>query len=175
MSLANTSFQGSYLFGGTADQAPPFSLNPASPSGVSYTGNNGTNVLSVGETFSVTTNVPGSQLFTTPGADVFQALHDLTAAVQSGTGVAAAVSELNASFGSVTSQRVFYGNTLQQLGAQQTSISAGKLQLAQQENAVGGADPAAAASAAVNAATARNAALQAANSLLTTSLFNFLK
>jgi flagellar hook-associated protein 3 FlgL len=175
ISLTNTTFQGTYLFAGTADQAAPFSANPASPSGVSYTGNVGTNTLSVGDTFSVTTNVPGSQLFTTPGADVFQALHDLTAAVQSGTGVPAAVAELSKSFDSITSQRVFYGNTLQQLGAQQTSISAGKLQLAQQENAVGGADPAAAASAAVNAATARTAALQAANSLLTTSLFNFLK
>ena len=173
--LANTSFQGTYLFGGTADQKAPFSLNPVSPSGVSYTGNNGTNTLAVGESFSVNTNLPGSQLFTTPGGDVFQALTDLTAAVQTNTGLATAVLAVRKAFDSITSQRVFYGNTLQQLDAQQTSIHGVKLQLSQQENAVGGADPAAAASAAVNAATARTAALQAASSLLHTNLFDFLK
>jgi flagellar hook-associated protein 3 FlgL len=175
LSLVNTSFQGTYIFGGTANQAAPFSLNALSPSGVGYNGNNGVNTLTVGASFTITTNLPGSKLFTTPGADVFQAIQDLTTAVTTNTGLAAAVAELSKSFQSVTTQRVFYGNALQQLDAQTTSINGQKLQLSQQENAVGGADPTAAASASVNAATARNAALQAANSLLTTSLFNFLK
>ncbi len=175
VSLANTSFQGTYLFGGTADQKAPFSANVASPSGVSYAGNNGSNTLSVGESFSVSTNIPGSQLFTTPGGDVFQAVHDLAAAVQSNTGIDIAVAAVRKAFDSITSQRVFYGNTLNQLDAQQTSLNGERLQLAQQENTVGGADPAAAASAAVNAATARSAALQAASSLLRTNLFDFLK
>jgi flagellar hook-associated protein 3 FlgL len=175
ISLANTSFQGTYLFGGTSDQKAPFSANLASPSGVAYAGNNGANTLAVGENFSVSTNIPGSRLFTAPGGDVFQALHDLTAAVQSNTGIDTAVVAIRKSFDSITSQRVFYGNALRQLDAQQTSLHGEKLQLAQQENAVGGADPVAAASTAVNAATARSAALQAASSLLRTSLFDFLK
>ncbi len=173
--LANTSFQGTYLFGGTADQSAPFLANPTSPSGVSYLGNNGTNTLTVGESFSVNTNLPGAQLFTAAGADIFQALTNLTAAVQSNTGLDVAVLAVRKAFDSITSQRVFYGNILQQLDSQQTTLHGVKLQLSQQENAVGGADPAAAASAAVNAATARSAALQAASSLLHTSLFDFLK
>ena len=173
--LANTSFQDSYLFGGTADKTAPFVLDPTSSSGVKYVGNNGTNSLPVGEGFTVATNVPGGQLFSTPGADVFQALHDLATAVQTNVGVDTAVLSLRHAFDSITGQRVFFGNSLSQLGNQQTYLNGVKLQLATQENAVGGADPAAAASAAVTAATARTAALQAANSLLTTSLFNFLK
>jgi len=175
LGLANTSFQGSYLFAGTASTTAPFSANPASPSGVSYGGNTGTNTLSVGQSFSVTVNLPGSQLFSGTGGDVFQSLQDLTVAVQNNTGIDTAVLGLRKAFDVVTTQRVFYGNVLQQLDAQQTSINSEKLQLSKQENAVGGADPAAAASAAVSAATARTAALQAATSLLNTSLFNFLK
>src|SRR5882762_3564111 len=175
LGLANTSFQGSYLFAGTASTTAPFSANPASPSGVSYAGNTGTNTLSVGQSFSLTVNLPGSQLFSGTGGDVFQSLQDLTVAVQNNTGIDTAVLGLRKAFDVVTTQRVFYGNVLQQLDAQQTSINSEKLQLSKQENAVGGADPAAAASAAVSAATARTAALQAATSLLNTSLFNFLK
>ena len=173
--LANGAFQGTYLFGGTADKNPPFVLDPTAPSGVRYVGNNGTNSLPVGESLSVATNIPGSQLFTPAGADVFQALHDLATAVQTNVAVDTSVLFVRHVFDSITSQRVFYGNSLQQLGTQQTYLNGVKLQLATQENAVGGADPAAAATAAVTAATARSAALQAANSLLTTSLFNFLK
>ena len=95
--------------------------------------------------------------------------------MQTNVGVDTAVLAVRHAFDSITSQRVFYGNSLAQLGTQQTYLNGVKLQLATQENAVGGADPAAAATAAVTAATARSAALQAANSLLTTSLFNFLK
>ena len=173
--LANTSFQDSYLFGGTADKVAPFVVDPTSPSGVTYVGNNGTNSLPVGEGFTVATNVPGGQLFSTPGADVFQTLHDLAAAVQTNVGVDTAVLAVRHAFDSITNQRVFFGNSLSQLGSQQTYLNNVKLQLATQENAIGGADPAAAATAAVTASTARTAALQAANSLLSTSLFNFLK
>jgi flagellar hook-associated protein 3 FlgL len=173
--LANTSFQDSYLFGGTADKAAPFVLDPTSTSGVRYVGNNAVNSQPVGEGFTVTTNVPGSQLFTAPGADVFQSLHDLATAVQTNTNIDTTVLATRHAFDSITSQRVFYGNSLSQLGSQQTYLNGLKLQLSTQENAVGGADPAAAATAAVTAATARSAALQAANSLLSTSLFNYLK
>src|SRR5260221_2955263 len=62
LSLANTAFQGIYLFGGTADPTDPVNANAASPSGVSYAGNNRTNTLSVGERFSVAVHLSRSQL-----------------------------------------------------------------------------------------------------------------
>jgi len=173
--LANTSFQDSYLFGGTADKTAPFVLDPTSTSGVRYVGNNTVNSQPVGEGFTVTTNVPGSKLFTAPGADAFQTLHDLATAVQTNTNIDTTVLALRSAFDSITSQRVFYGNSLSQLGSQQTYLNGVKLELAIQENAVGGTDPAAATTNAVTAATARSAALQATNSLLSTSLFNYLK
>ena len=118
--LANTSFQDSYLFGGTADKTAPFVLDPTSTSGVRYVGNNTVNSQPVGEGFTVTTNVPGSKLFTAPGADAFQTLHDLATAVQTNTNIDTTVLALRSAFDSITSQRVFYGNSLSQLGSQQT-------------------------------------------------------
>ena len=41
--LANTSYEGSYLFGGTATQSAPFTLDSTQPSGVTYSGNSGVN------------------------------------------------------------------------------------------------------------------------------------
>jgi flagellin-like hook-associated protein FlgL len=57
---------------------------------------------------------------------------------------------------------------------QQTFLNSEKLQLSQQENQVGGADLAAAATSLSSAQTARQAALQAAARVSGTNLFDFL-
>ena len=87
--LANTSVGGSYLFGGTASTAPPYTLDSASPSGVTYNGNSGTNTVQVADGLNLQTNVPGSQLFQNSAGDVFGSLQQLITALQSGTPAAA--------------------------------------------------------------------------------------
>ena len=62
LGLANTSYQGEYIFAGTV-LAQPFVASSSSPSGVSYNGNAGTNRVQVGQGYSVAINVPGSQVF----------------------------------------------------------------------------------------------------------------
>ena len=74
LSLANLTFQGQYVFAGTATQAPPFVADATQPSGVRYDGNAGTNSVAVGDGFAVQVNVPGSQIFAEPGSDMFQAV-----------------------------------------------------------------------------------------------------
>src|ERR1700761_6554568 len=70
VSQANTSYQGSYIFGGTATTTTPFTPNAGSPSGYQYNGNTGQNSISVGDNQTVQVNLPGSQIFSNPSTDV---------------------------------------------------------------------------------------------------------
>ena len=172
--LANLSFQGQFVFAGTATQAQPFVADATQPSGVRYDGNAGTNSVAVGDGVSMQVNLPGSQIFAAPGSDVFQAVHDLVTALQTNTGIDTAVSGVRAAFDQVTAQRVFYGNAMNQLQSQQTYLNSDKLLLSQQENAVGGADLAAATTNLLSAQNARSAALAAAGKISQLSLFDYL-
>ena len=62
LSLANLTYQGNYVFAGTATQTTPYVLTPGSPSGVTYQGNSAVNSVTLGNHFTLQTNVPGSQL-----------------------------------------------------------------------------------------------------------------
>jgi flagellar hook-associated protein 3 FlgL len=70
VTLANLSYQGNFIFAGTATQTAPFVLDATSPVGVRYVGNAGVNRVTVGDQLTIKTNMPGSQLFSAPGADV---------------------------------------------------------------------------------------------------------
>jgi flagellar hook-associated protein 3 FlgL len=133
ISLANASYQGTFLFAGTA-QKEPFVADDTVSSGVRYDGNLGINQVAIGNGYPLQINLPGSQMFNAAGGDVFQALQDLTTSLQNNSGVDTAVGELNKAFNSVTSQRVLYGNALNQLDSQETYLNSQKIQLAQQEN-----------------------------------------
>lgn len=171
--LANVSYEGRYIFSGT-EQVQPFVLDNTVPSGVRYDGNSGVNNIAVGNGFQVQVNVPGDQLFAGTSSDMFKSINDLITSLQSDTGIDTAVAAVRKAFDYVTGQRVFYGNSINQLQAQQTYLNSEKLQLAQQENTVAGADLAAVASQLVNAESARNAALAAIGKMSQGSLFDYL-
>lgn len=172
--LANLSFQGQFVFAGTATDAQPFVADATQPSGVRYDGNGGSNTVMVSDGVSMQVNLPGTQIFTAPGSDMFQAIHDLTNALQNNTGIDAAATAVRTAFDHVTAQRVFYGNAMNQLESQQTYLNSDKLLLSQQENAVGGADLAAATTNLLSAQNARAAALAAAGKISQLSLFDYL-
>ncbi len=173
LSLANVSYEGRYIFSGTA-QVQPFVADATAASGVRYDGNSGVNGITVGNGFQVQVNIPGDQMFAAAGSDMFQAVNDLITSLQSNSGIDTAVASVRAAFDYVTGRRVFYGNAINQLQAQQTYLNEEKLQLAQQENTVAGADMAAVASQLVNAENARNAALAAVGKMSQGSLFDYL-
>jgi flagellar hook-associated protein 3 FlgL len=175
ISLANLTYQGNYVFAGTAAQTTPFVADPSSPSGVTYQGNTGTNSVTLGNHFSLQTNLPGSQVFSSGGGDVFQSIQDLINGLESGTGIDTAVTELGNASNAVDSQRVFYGNALNQLSAQQTYLGTETAQLAQQQSTIGGADLPTVISNLTTAETAHQAALQAVGQTARIDLFDFLK
>jgi flagellar hook-associated protein 3 FlgL len=175
VSLANLSYQGSYVFAGTATQTAPYVLDSSSPSGVTYQGNSKINTITVGDHFAVQTNLPGSQLFSSAGSDVFQSIQDLITNLQSGTNIDSAVSEVSDAYQHINAQRVFYGNAMNQLNSQQTFLNSETTQLAQQQDSIGGADLTQVISDLVNAQTSRQATLQAVSQTQQTNLFNYIK
>jgi len=174
VSLANLSFQGRFVFAGTETQRQPFVVDPTQTSGVRYDGNTQVNYVTIGEGLSQQTNLPGTQIFMAPGSDMFQAVTDLVTSLQNGTGMDAAVVGVRAAFDFVTGQRVFYGNAVNQIEGQQSYLNTEKLQLSQQQNDVGGADLAAAASNLVNTQNARSATLEAVGRVSQLNLFDYL-
>jgi flagellar hook-associated protein 3 FlgL len=174
VSLANTSYQGQFLFAGTAE-TQPYVVDATAPSGVSYKGNAGTNVVTIGNGYQVQVNLPGSQIFNGAGTDVFQAIHDLITALNTNEGIPNALTEVTNAYNYVTGQRVFYGNAMNQTQSQQTFLKAEKVNLSQQENVVAGADMAELATQLSSDQTAISATLSAIGSMPRSSLFDYLK
>jgi flagellar hook-associated protein 3 FlgL len=177
LSLANTSFQGSYVFAGTASQTAPYVLDPSSSSGVTYQGNLGINRLTVGNDFTLQTNVPGSQLFSSPSNSVFQSIQDLITSLQGGNtaSIGTAVNEVSNALNYIDEQQVFYGNALSQLTAQQTYLGSETTNLAQQESTEGGADLTVVISNLTTSQTSLEASLEAVAQTSQTDLFSYLK
>ena len=174
LSLANLTYQGNYVFAGTATQTTPYVLDPNSSSGVTYQGNSGVNSVTLGNHFTLQTNVPGSQLFSS-GTDMFQSIQDLITGLKSGTGIGTAVTEVGDALNSIDGQRVFYGNALNQLSAQGTYLSSETSQLAQQQNTAGGTDLTAVISNLTAAQTSLQATLEAVGQTARIDLFDYLK
>jgi flagellar hook-associated protein 3 FlgL len=174
LQYANQSFEGNYLFAGTAVNTTPFVTDSSSSSGVSYKGNSGVNSVQIGDGQTVPANLPGNQLFTASGSDVFQALSDLSSAVSSGSNVPAAGTEVQNAFNYINAQRSFYGTTLDRLTTASSFLNQETTQLAQQQNNLVGVDMATAASQLTQAETALDAAMAAGGKISQTSLLNYL-
>jgi flagellar hook-associated protein 3 FlgL len=176
VSQANTSYQGSYLFGGTASTTAPYTASSSSPSGYTYNGNNDTNSVVVGDDMSVQVNLPGSQIFSNANASVLGSLSSLVAALQSGNtaAIGTATSAVSAALSNVSQQRVFYGNAESQLNSQETYLQQETVNLTSQQNSLVDMDEAQAATDLSQAETANNAAEAAAAKVLPDTLLNYL-
>jgi flagellar hook-associated protein 3 FlgL len=174
LDYANQSFEGNYLFAGTAVNTAPFVADPSSTSGVNYVGNSGVNSVEIGDGQTVPANLPGNQLFTASGSDVFQALTDLSSALSSGSNVPAAETEVQNAFNYISAQRSFYGSTLDRLNTASSFLNQETTQLAQEQNNLVGVDMATAASQLTQAETALNGAMAAGGKISQTSLLNYL-
>jgi flagellar hook-associated protein 3 FlgL len=176
LSLANQTYQGNYIFAGTATSTPPFVLDSTQANGVAYNGNTTVNSVTISQGNTIPINVPGSQIFTNPAGDVLGSLNGLITALQTNTGLAAANTNLDQAASQLNGQRVFYGNTLSQLQSTQTALSSNQVQLASQENTLVGADLATSITNLTQATVATNAILAAAGQVLQTmNLLSFLK
>jgi flagellar hook-associated protein 3 FlgL len=136
-SLANTSYQGQYIFGGGQTGSAPFATSTASsPAITSYNGDEDINYLELPNGQKIQLNVPGDQIFQgdgTSGVSVFGALNALVADYSSGTvntGQAVEDTEtLGAALNYVSQQRVTIDNSITQITAASTATTNAKTQL----------------------------------------------
>jgi flagellar hook-associated protein 3 FlgL len=177
ISLANVSYEGNYIFAGTATTTKPFTLDATQPSGVLYNGNSGTNSTEIAEDRTIQVNLPGSQIFLGASGSVLGSLQQLVTALQSGdtTDIANATTQVSSALGYLSEQRVFYGNGMNQLDANQTFLQQENVNLQTQENSLVGANMAQAATNLSQAQTAYSAALAAIAKVVPESLLDYLK
>lgn len=133
-SLANTSYQGQYIFAGGKTSTVPFSTsNAASPATTTYNGDGDVNYLQTPNGQSIQLNVPGNQIFSGAGANnVFAALNNLVADYASGGNVGAAVNDteaLNTALNYVSGQRVIVDNSLSRVNAASGAVTGEQTQL----------------------------------------------
>ena len=134
-SLANTNYQGQYIFAGGQTGTAPFStLTAASPAVTNYNGDEDVNYLQMPNGQQIQLNVPGDQIFLGSGAkSVFGALNALIADYSSGTvntGQAVTDTEaLGTALNFVSQQRVIVDNSISQVTAASSAATSEKMQL----------------------------------------------
>ncbi len=173
--LANSTYQGAYLFGGTQVNTQPFTLN-AGTNTVTYQGNAASASVELSDGNSITANLPGSQIFQNAGGSVMGALQDLYTSLQTGNNVPGAVTEIQTALTQVDGQRVFYGNALNQINQSESFLNQEQLHLSAQENGLAGADMATVATDFAQAQVASQATINAAAKVLSLpTLLDYLK
>jgi flagellar hook-associated protein 3 FlgL len=135
MTLANSNYQGQYIFGGGQTANAPFSLSTATvPATVNYGGDADVNYLESPNGQQIQLNVPGNQIFSGGGTnDVFAALNNLVADYSAGAlNTANAVSDttaLSSALNWVSQQRVTIDNSITQLSSASMAVSSQQAQL----------------------------------------------
>lgn len=132
LSLANTTYQGVYVFGGSQVSTSPFSLNSSTtPATVTYGGDSNVNTLETPDGQSIQLNLPGNEVFLSSTANVLGTLNNLVADYAnggSGSGVSD-TSALNDAINYVSQQRVTIDNSITRLKNASSAITDQQTQL----------------------------------------------
>jgi flagellar hook-associated protein 3 FlgL len=133
VSLANSSYQGQYIFAGGQTSTAPFTVSNATvPATVTYNGDADVNYLQTPNGQTIQLNVPGNQIFTAAGTNVIGTLNQLVADFATGVSSAASVTDttaLNTALNFVSQQRVIVDNSITRLTAASDAVTSSKTQL----------------------------------------------
>lgn len=132
LSLANTNYQGVYVFGGSQSSTTPFTLDSStSPATVTYNGDEDVNTLVTPNGQSIQLNIPGDQIFTAAGSDVLGALNNLVSDYASGSNSSGVqdLSTLNNALSYLSQQRVTIDNSITRITSASSAASEQQTQL----------------------------------------------
>jgi flagellar hook-associated protein 3 FlgL len=178
VSLANTSYQGSYIFSGSAGSVQPYRLDSSTtPATAVYSGDSVTRTASTPEGQAVPLNVPGNAIFSASGADVLGTLNQLVADLGSGntSAIASDSSSLTTALGNVSQQRSVIDTSLSRLGTATTYASTQEAELKAEQSTLLSADPAQVATDLSTAETQHQAILGVISSIGQKTLFDYLQ
>jgi flagellar hook-associated protein 3 FlgL len=180
LSLANTSYQGQYLFGGSQGSTPPFTLNTATnPATANYNGDTNVQFVETPDGQKIQVNLPGSAVFGSAGTGVLGALNQLISDFSGGAATATITVDtgaLTTALGQLSSQRSTIDSSLSVLQSTSTYVQTEESQLTVAQSSLVSADPATVASQLSQAETQHQALLSVINALSSgPDLFSFLK
>ena len=175
MQLGNTELNGQALFAGTKTDTTPFVISSGDT--VVYQGNAETHAIEVGENLTLQTTIPGSRIFSGPTTNLFDAVRDLLAAMESnnGAGIEAAIGSLDTGSAQVANAQGQIGALVNRLETSRTGLE----QAADLATRTISENEDVDLAKAVSDLQRHDVALQAASSVLSrifdTSLLNFLR
>lgn len=179
LSLANTTYQGNYLFGGSQGASKPFALDTTTtPATVTYSGDTSVGSITTPSGQNIQTSVPGIAVFGDAATGVFAALNKLVADYASGTASANASSDTSAltnALTQVSTQRSILDSSLSRIQSTSTYFQTDASQLTAQQSTLVASDPATVATALKSAETQHQALLSVMNALGSVNLFSYLK
>jgi flagellar hook-associated protein 3 FlgL len=144
VSLANSSYQGQYLFAGSKSSTQPFSLGTGTPPPVLYSGDSTLSYTMTPNGQQIQMNLPGSSIFGSGSTGVIAALNNLINDFNTGASsatVSTDIASLTAGMDTVTQQRVILDNSMNRLQASTTYAQSETTQLQAAQNAVIQANP----------------------------------
>jgi flagellar hook-associated protein 3 FlgL len=174
ISVANTTDQGRYIFGGTMTTTPPYVKQ--ADSSVTYQGNNTAGTLQIGPNTTVETQIPGSQIFS-GSVDIFSTMSQLISAMQAGdsNGVATQVAQLQQFSDTVSTAQSRVGGDLNVASAASNNLSAQGMAQATELNNVQSSDMAQAITQLTLSQTNLQATLAVGARIAQMSLLDYLK
>jgi len=179
LSLANTSYQGQYLFGGSQGSTPPYTLNTSTnPATAVYNGDSNVQYVETPSGQKIQVNLPGSSVFGAAGSGVLGALNQLISDFSGGATTAALTADtgaLTTELGQLSSQRSTLDSALSRLQATSTYAQTEESQLKVAQSNLVSADPAAVATQLSQAETQHQALLSVINALGSSNLFSLMK
>jgi flagellar hook-associated protein 3 FlgL len=179
VSLANTSYQGQYLFGGSQGSVQPFTLDTStSPATITYSGDTQVQFVSSpsGQQFQV--NLPGSSVFGSGSSGVLGALNQLVSDFTNNASSAAITTDtgaLTTALGQLSSQRSTLDSSLSRIQSTSTYTQTQESQLQVEQSTLVSADPASVATQLSSAETQHQALLSVINTLGSEDLFSYMR
>jgi flagellar hook-associated protein 3 FlgL len=179
LSLANTSYQGQYLFGGSQGSVPPFTLDTSTtPATAVYNGDANVQYVQTPSGQRIQVSLPGSAVFGAAGSGVLGALNQLISDFSSGATTASLTADtgaLTTALGQLSSQRSTLDSALSRLQATSTYAQTEETQLKVAQSNLVSADPAAVATQLSQAEVQHQALLSVMNALGSANLFSLMK
>jgi len=171
LSLANSSYGGTYLFGGSVTGTAPFTQ--AADGTVTYNGDQQTASIQLQNGSKLSTAVSGSAVFTNATASVFSALNAAITSLQAGN-APGAVADLRSALNNVTTQRSTLDANMSRLDAETAYTATQKTETAAQQSKLLASDPVSLATQLSAAQTQRSALLSTLSIVQKGSLFDYL-
>ena len=179
ISLANTSYQGTYIFAGSQGSVQPYTVDTStSPATTTYQGDSQVGRVTTENGQHLQTGLAGSAVFSAPGADVMAALNQLIADFGGGVVSASAATDigvLQTALSNVSEQRSVLDNSLSRLESASTYAQMDATNRTAAVSVLVAADPARVATQLSAAETQKKALISVISTVGKQSLFDYIR